>query len=94
MDSKVPLRAEIAKPKTEERIDKPENPLRAENAKLKDSMSNEMKKIEELGARIDKVEVELMDTKWSIKGLALDFKDQKLDMRRLLLLQKNETFKK
>ena len=94
VDSKVPLLAEIAKPKTEERIDKPEILLRAENAKPKDSISNEMKKIEEFCARIDKVEVELMDTNMSIKELALDFEDQKLDMKRLLLLQKNENFKK
>ena len=35
-----------------------------------------------------------MDTKMSIKELALDFKDQKLDMKRFLLLPKNENFKK
>ena len=57
-------------------------------------MSNEVKKIEQLCARIDKVEVELRDTKTSIKELALGFQDLKLDMERLLLLRRNEIFKK
>ena len=94
MDSKNPLRAEIAKPKFEQRIDKFESPLRAENAKPKDSISSQMRKIEELCARIDKVEVDLMDAKLSIKELALDFQDRTLDMKRLLLLQENEDIKK
>ena len=93
VDSKDPLRAAIAKHKTEEWIDKLENPLRAENSKPRYSISHEMKKMEQLCSRIDKVEVELMDTKLSIKELALDFKDQRLDMKRLLL-QKKENFKK
>ena len=57
-------------------------------------MSNEVKKIDELFSRIDKVEVELVGTKLNIKELALGFKDQKLDMKRLLILQKkNGRFK-
>ena len=92
VDSKDPLRAAITKHKTEEWIDKPENPLRTENSKPRYSISHEMKKIEQLCSRIDKVEVELMDTKLSIKELALDFKGQELDMKRLL--QKIENSKK
>lgn len=94
VDSKLPLRAEIAKPKIDERIDKPENRLRAENAKPRDSMSSEMKKIEELCARIDKVEIESVDTKMNIKELAHGFKGLEVVMKRLLLLQKNESVKK
>ena len=92
VDSKDPLRAAIARHKIEEWIDKPENPLRTENSKPKYSINHEMKKIEKLCSRIDKVEVELMDTKLSIKELALDFKGQELDMKRLL--QKIENSKK
>ena len=93
VDSNFPLRAEIAKPKTEERIDKFENPFRAENAKPNDSISNDMRKVKELCARIDKVEAELMDTKMSIAELALAFKDQKIDTKRLSL-QIDQIFKK
>lgn len=75
-------------------IDKPETSLRAENAKPENSMSNEMKKIEELYAPIDKDEVESMENKMNIRELALGFTDQKLDMKRLSLLQKNENFKR
>ena len=92
--TKVPLRAFFAKSNSEERIDKTAHPLRAENAKPNDSMSNEMKKIEKLCARIDKVEFELMDTKMGIRELALDFKDQLLEMKGSLLLQRKEIIKK
>ena len=94
VDSKRPLSAEIAKPQFDEWTDKPEYGLRIENAKPKDSMSSKMKKIEDLCARLDKVEVDLMDTKMSIRELALGFKDQELVMKGLLFLQRNENIKK
>ena len=94
VDSKRPLSAEIAKPQIDEWIDKSENCLRPENAKPRGSMSSEMKKMEELCARIDKVEVELTDTKMSIRELALGFKDQELVMKGLLFLQRSESMKK